>query len=143
MNRTFLTVEDFILQRDGMKLIDKILMVDDSTAISESIISPAWPLYKNGYVHSIVIIELVAQTAGINIKWSEKTGPSPEDGKGEGFLVGIKKATFTLNHIPVASTVKTCCQKRYNQMGYAEFSGVVTIDDKTIGDVIVQLFRSD
>lgn len=143
MNKPYLNVEDFILQRDGMKLIDEIIMVDESTAISESIVTPAWPLFKNSHVHAIVIIELVAQTAGINVKWNEDSTQSPKDGNGRGFLVGIKKATFNTNYIPVDATITTCAEKKYSQMGYAEFSGVVTIGTRKVGDVILQLFRTD
>ena len=143
MNQTPLKVEDFILQRDRMKLIDEIIMVDELTAVSESVVSPAWPLFKNGYVHPMVIIELVAQTAGINIKWNETDGTSSKDDNGGGFLVGIKKALFHVKHIRVGSTVRTSSKKKYSHINYAEYSGVVTIDKKELGEVLLQLFRTD
>jgi len=138
-----LKVEDFILQRDRMKLIDEIIMVDESTAVSESVVSPTWPLFNDGYVHPIVIIELVAQTAGINIKWNEKDEFSSKEGERGGFLVGIKKALFHVTRICVDSTIRTCSKKECSQMGYAEFSGVVTIGEKNLGEVLLQLFRTD
>jgi predicted hotdog family 3-hydroxylacyl-ACP dehydratase len=126
-----------------MKLIDKIISVDDLSAVSLSVVSPAWPLARNGYVHPIIIIELVAQTAGINIKWNDTDGSSATDGTGGGFLVGIKKAEFHVNRIDVGSTVRTCSIKKYSQMSYAEFSGIVTISEQTLGEVVLQVFRTD
>ncbi|MDA3894862.1 MAG: hypothetical protein PF482_01805 [Desulfobacteraceae bacterium] len=144
MNQADLNVESFILQRDRMKLIDKIIRVDELTAVSESVVSPTWPLFSNGCVHPIVIIELVAQTAGINIKWNEMDKTPSKDGNGGGgFLVGIKKALFHVNCIPVGTTIRTTSQKKYNQMSYAEFSGVVTMAKKNLGEVVLQLFRTD
>ena len=139
-----LNVENFILQRDGMKLIDKIIFVDALTAVSESVVSPSWPLFSNDRVHPIVAIELVAQTAGINIKWNEmdKT-PSKDGNNGAGFLVGIKKALFHVSYIPVGSTIRTASQKKCSQMGYAEFAGAVTMGEQTLGEATLQLFRTD
>lgn len=143
MNQANLKVEDFILQRDRMKLVDKIISVDSLSAVSESVVSPAWPLVLNDHVHPIIIIELVAQTSGINIKWNDMDGTSAKDGNGGGVLVGIKKAVFHVNRIDVGSTVRTCSIKKYSQMSYAEFSGIVTIGGQTLGDVILQVFRTD
>jgi len=144
MNQPYLNVEDFILQRDRMKLIDEIIRVDELSAVSGSIVSPTWPLFKNGCVHPIVIIELVAQTAGINIKWNEMNKTASKDGNdGGGFLVGIKKALFHVNCIPVGSAVRTTSQKKYTQMGYAEFKGTVTMGKETLGEATLQLLRTD
>jgi predicted hotdog family 3-hydroxylacyl-ACP dehydratase len=144
MNKAYLNVEDFILQRDRMKLIDEIIRVDELSAVSESIVSPTWPLFKDGGVHPMVIIELVAQTAGINIKWNERDETATKDGNGGGgVLVGITQALCHVNHIPVGSTIRTASQKEWSQMGYAEFSGAVTMDEKALGEVILQLFRTD
>lgn len=143
MNQSYLKVEDFILQRDRMKLIDEIISVDELSAVSESVVAPAWPLFENGYVHPIIIIELVAQTAGIFIKWEELNTTSSKDGNGGGFLAGIKKAVFHANRIAVGSTVRTYSIKKYNQMSYAEVSGIVKIGEQTLGEVILQLFRTD
>jgi predicted hotdog family 3-hydroxylacyl-ACP dehydratase len=145
MNQSYLKVEDFILQRDRMKLIDEIISVDELSSVSESVVSPAWPLCENGYVHPIIIIELVAQTAGINIKWNDTgTGErSAKDDNGGGVLVGIKKAVFHVNRIDVYSIVRTCSIKKYSQMSYAEFSGSVTMGEQVLGEVLLQLFRTD
>jgi predicted hotdog family 3-hydroxylacyl-ACP dehydratase len=143
MDQTSLKVEDFILQRDRMKLLDKIISVDELTAVSESLVSDSWPLIENGCVQSLIIIELVAQTAGINIKWNDTNGRSAKDGNGGGVLAGIKKAVFHVNQIPVDATIQTCSKKEYSQMNYAEFSGHVTMGEKALGEVVLQLFRTD
>lgn len=143
MNQTSLKVEDFILQRDRMKLIDTIISVDEGTAVSESIVSPSWPLFESGCVHSLIIIELVAQTAGINIKWNDTNERPAKDGNGGGVLAGIKKAVFHVNRIPVDAIIRTCSKKEYSQMDYSEFSGHVMMGEKMLGEVALQLFRTD
>jgi predicted hotdog family 3-hydroxylacyl-ACP dehydratase len=143
MNQTSLKVEDFILQRDRMKLLDKIISVDELRAVSESLVSPSWPLFESDCVHPLIIIELVAQTAGINIKWNDTNGRSAKNVNGGGVLAGIKKAVFHVNRIPVDSTIRTCSKKEYSQMNYAEFSGHVTMGEKMLGEVVLQLFRTD
>jgi len=142
MNLTHLNVEKFLLHRDRMKLIDDIIDIDDQMAVSESIVSSEWPLFDNGYVHPIVIIELVAQTAGINIKWNETDENKSKEGVG-GVMVGVKKAVFHIQQIPEHSTLRTCSKKEFSHLNYAEFSGLVTIDEKKVGEVIIQLFRTD
>jgi len=143
MNQTSLKVEDFILQRDRMKLLDTIISVDEGTAVSESLVSPSWPLFENGFVHPLIIIELVAQTAGINIKWNDANAHSPENSDGGGVLAGIKKAVFHVNRIPVDAIIRTCSKKEYSQMNYSEFSGHVMMGEKMLGEVVLQLFRTD
>jgi len=126
-----------------MKLLDKIISVDELTAVSESLVSDSWPLFENGCVQSLIIIELVAQTAGINIKWNDTKAPSAKDGGGGGVLAGIKKAVFHVDRIPVDATIQTCSKKEYSQMNYSEFLGRVTMGEKMLGEVVLQLFRTD
>ncbi|RLC00730.1 MAG: hypothetical protein DRI57_31950, partial [Deltaproteobacteria bacterium] len=57
-------IEELIPHRDRMKLIDRIIEVDDETALTESVVTREWPLYDGNSVNSIILIELAAQTAG-------------------------------------------------------------------------------
>jgi predicted hotdog family 3-hydroxylacyl-ACP dehydratase len=56
-----INIEDLIPHRNSMKLIDEILEIDDDRCITTATVSSSWPLFRDGYVHPIVLIELAAQ----------------------------------------------------------------------------------
>ena len=84
---------DLIPHRDGMKLIDTILAVDEHRAVTRSVVSERWPLVEDGCASPILLVELVAQTAGVNNGWAriKKKGLHSEK---KGWLVGIKRAVI-------------------------------------------------
>ena len=55
-----INLEDVIPHRDGMLLVGRILEVDEEKAVSESIATGKWPLVMEGFVNSLVTVELVA-----------------------------------------------------------------------------------
>jgi len=74
-------IEALLPHRNGMKLIDSIIEVNKEGAVSESTVTEKWPLIEGDSINPIVLIELVAQTAGICIGWEElnskKRGRTP------------------------------------------------------------------
>ena len=69
MNRLGLNIEDLLPQRDRMLLIDEILEIDDKIAVTRATVTDQWPFFDGQAVVSLILIELVAQTAGINNSW--------------------------------------------------------------------------
>jgi predicted hotdog family 3-hydroxylacyl-ACP dehydratase len=88
-------VERLIPHRNRMRLVDEILDVDDKGAVTASTVTQDWPLVRKGKVSCLVLVELVAQTAGVCVGWREhqKTGGDLE---GTGWMVGVKEAVFSL-----------------------------------------------
>ena len=56
-------IEKLIPHRDRMKLINEVLDIDNDKVITSTRVSDKWPLYQEGFVDPIVLIEIVAQTA--------------------------------------------------------------------------------
>ena len=135
-------IEQLIPHRDRMKLIDEIIESDDEKAVTESLVTKKWPLFKETYVNSIIIIELIAQTASVCIGYKEL---KKKDGKlgGKGWLVGIKNASFFLDKIALDSRIITCSKINFNFDNYTQILGTTETDSKLIGEVNLQVMRSE
>lgn len=142
MSQDLSNPEKYLIQRDRMKLIDAIVYVDPKKAVARSMVSNLWPLYTGSGVHPLVLIELVAQTAGVHIRWSELEEKS-QSPMGGGFIVGVKDADFFCDLIPVESGIETCAVKIARHMNYAEFEGVCTIDSQPLGRAVIQVLRTN
>jgi len=136
------TVEDLIPQRDRMKLLDEIIEVDAKKAVTVSTATKKWPLYDNNAVNPIILIELVAQTAGICIGWNEKK-VSGKESAGKGWLVGVEKADFFLNKIPLKIPIITSSTIKFRLDKYAKIVGYVKIGSKCVGEIVLQVVSSD
>ena len=135
-----LDIETMIPHRGRMKLIEKVVAVDDQKAVTVATTSEDWPLYRDGSVDVLVTIELVAQTAALLEGWKRL-----RSGRGgtTGWLVGIKSADFSLPRIPVPDTLTTEVTKSYAVEGYAVFDGTVRMDDRVLATLSVQAFRPE
>jgi predicted hotdog family 3-hydroxylacyl-ACP dehydratase len=93
MNRFDINIEDLLPHRDRMLLIDEILEVEHNMAVTCATVTPRWPFFNGNGVDSLVLIEVVAQTAGISNGWVriQKHG---KDSEKKGWLVGIKQSRF-------------------------------------------------
>jgi len=132
-------IEALIPHRDRMKLISDVLDIDADTAITSSIVNERWPLCNGYYVDPVVLIEVVAQTAGIHISWKkgvEKSG-------GLGWLVGIKNAAFFQDRIPVDTELIATVKNLYSTEQYNVMEGTVTAGDALLCQTQIQIYRSD
>ncbi|MBS3754807.1 MAG: hypothetical protein KGY56_03825 [Desulfobacterales bacterium] len=143
MTQTIYPVEDYLAHRGRMKLLDAVVDVDAQNAVARSVTTEAWPLFEGGAIRSIVIVELVAQTAGINIRWEEMQESGGREKEGGGLLVGIKEAVFHVSRIPVNAIVITIAKRRHAHMNYAEYHGFSKIGEDILGEVTIQVFRTD
>lgn len=143
MNKSHFSVDDYLIQEGRMRLIDVIVDVDQKGAVARSVTTGKWPLFENGRINPIVIIELVAQTAGVCIRWEERQKDEISENKGGGFIVGIKNAAFFVDGISTGATIITCSTKKYVQMNYAEYHGYSKIGGDRLGEVTLQIFRTD
>ena len=136
-----INLEELVPHRERMLLISRILEVNEEKAVSESTASDKWPLVSGGYVNSLVIVELVAQTASVCIGWKQKQ----VDGLGgneRGWLVGIKSLSLESATIPLHKRIITRVQKEFSFDNYAGFTGTTETEDDVIGTVHLQVMRS-
>ena len=135
-------IERLIPHRDRMKLIDEIIKSDDEKAVTESLVTKKWPFFKKNYVSSIIIIELIAQTASVCIGYKELKKNDEKLG-GKGWLVGIKNASFSIDKIALNSRITTCSGINFSFDNYTQIIGTAKVGSKLIGEVNLQVLRSE
>ena len=134
-------IEELLPHRNGMKLIDSIIEVNKEGAVSESTVTEKWPLFEGDSINPIVLIELVAQTAGICLGWEElmKKGNNTE---GKGWLAGVKEALFYCERIPLDSQIMTDVKRVFDFENYHEILGMIRVAGELVGKVSVQIVKS-
>jgi|LSQX01.1.fsa_nt_gb predicted hotdog family 3-hydroxylacyl-ACP dehydratase len=132
-----ITIESLIPHRDRMKLIDEIVDITDHSAITRTTVSSRLPLYRDGHVDSLIIIEIVAQTAAVHVSWRKDT-----TGKaGGGLLAGVKNADFFMERVPLQTILTTTVKPLYSADGYTVLEGTVQAEKDLVGRVEIQVIR--
>lgn len=134
-------IEKLLPHRGAMKLIDEVIEINERHCVTVSTVSPRWPLYEDGHVDPIILVELAAQTAGINFGWHEM-----REGKGaakQGWLVGIKRADFFCNKIPLGSAIVVTVEEQSKNGTYATISGTAQVGSDSVGRIELQVFRPE
>ena len=67
-------IEDLIPHRGRMKWVDDVLEISDILARTSSRVTERWPLDETRAAAPVVLIELIAQTAGVLEGWKSKPG---------------------------------------------------------------------
>jgi len=134
-------IEELLPHRKGMKLIDSIIEVNKEGAVSESTVTEKWPLIEEDSINPIVLIELVAQTAGICIGWEELKKRGKNTG-GKGWLAGVKEASFYWERIPLGSQILTEVKRAFDFENYHEIAGTIKVGGELVGKVSVQIVKS-
>jgi predicted hotdog family 3-hydroxylacyl-ACP dehydratase len=139
---TRLSAEDYLPHRGGMRLNDEIIEVNEKKAITHAVVTDQWPFFNGESVGALVMIELVAQTAGISNCWDgiQKHG---EDFVTKGWLVGIKQSRFYVDTIPLNTRIITLAENRFSFDNYIEVHGTVEIASKVAAEIQLQLVQSD
>ena len=134
-----MNIETLIPHRDRMKLVNDVLDINADTAVTSSLVSDCWPLCQGSFVDPVVLIEIVAQTAGVYISWRK----GADKGAGSGWLVGIKSADFFLDRIPLKTVLITTVKNLYSAENYNVLEGTVTAGMDLLGRIQIQVFRSE
>ena len=142
MNRFDINIEDLLPHRDRMLLIDEILEVDDKTAVTRATVTDQWLFFDGQTVDSLILIELVAQTAGINNSWVriKKHG---QDSEKKGWLVGIKQSRFLVDSVSLDDLIITRAENQFEYESYRHISGIARIGDDIVGEISLQLIQTD
>lgn len=135
-------IEDLIPHREGLKLIDTIIAVDQEHAVTRATVKESWPLLSGDAVSTIVLIELAAQTAGVCIGWNEKMKTSGPKGEARGWLVGIKKAHFHVDRIPLDTCITIRAENRLVVGNYKEIAATARIGQTIVGEIILQILHA-
>lgn len=135
-----LDIEKLIPHRDRMKLINEVIAVNADMAVTSSIVSERWPLCDGSFVDPLVLIEVVAQTAGVHVSWKKGTDKGVG---GMGWLVGIKDADFFLDRVPLHTELITTVKNLYSVENYNVLEGTVLAGIDLLCRIQIQVFRSE
>ncbi len=132
-------IENLIPHRERLKLIDAIVSVDQEHAVTRATVKENWPLLSGDGVCSILLVELAAQTAGVCIGWNEKMKTGGPQGEASGWLVGIKKAHFHIDRIPLNTCITIRSENRLVVENYKEIAATAHIGKLLIGGILLQI----
>jgi predicted hotdog family 3-hydroxylacyl-ACP dehydratase len=141
MNRFDNNIEDLLPHRDRMLLIDEILEIDDKAAVTRATVTDQWPFFNGKTVDSLVLIELVAQTAGVSNGWFRINQRGKESEK-KGWLVGIKQSILFIDAISLNQRIITRAENQFQYESYRHISGIARIDSEIVGEVTLQLIQT-
>jgi predicted hotdog family 3-hydroxylacyl-ACP dehydratase len=130
----------FLPHRGHMLLIDEILALDDSGAVTRSVVRGKWPFFDGQSVKSIVLIELVAQTAGVHNGWVREKLHGPAADR-RGWIVGIRKARLFVDTVPLYTHLVTRTENQMEFEGFRDIYGVVEMETKMAAEITLQLLR--
>ncbi|PKN27805.1 MAG: hypothetical protein CVU64_15285 [Deltaproteobacteria bacterium HGW-Deltaproteobacteria-21] len=142
MNKAPLAVEALLPHRGRMKLVDEVIEVDEEKAVTCSKVNEQWPFFDGNSVSALVLIELVAQTAGICNCWNGIREQGDKFVK-KGWLVGVKHSRFFVDAIPLGARIITAIENQFKVENFREIAGTATIDSKLVGEVTLQLIQAD
>jgi predicted hotdog family 3-hydroxylacyl-ACP dehydratase len=136
------SIPDLLPHRGRMLLIQEIVRVDRDAAVSRAVVSDQWPMIGDEGASPLLIVELVAQTSGL----SNGLDRLISEGQGtetKGWLVGVKKAEFYVNALPLGAVVETRAENSFKFEGFREIEGSARIGDAMVGQVTLQVVRAD
>jgi predicted hotdog family 3-hydroxylacyl-ACP dehydratase len=142
MNPKDVRPENILPHRGRMLLIDEILDVDDDGAVTRSRVTEKWPFFNGRDVNAIVLIELVAQTAGVHNGWIREKLHGPAADK-KGWIVGIRQARLAVNAIPLGAGLIARTKNQMEFEGFRDIYGTVEMETHIVAEIAIQLLRSD
>ncbi len=131
-------IDSLIPHRKKIKIINGILDVQPTSAISTAVVNSDWPLFDGESVNSLILIEAIAQTAAIIEGYKRKQ--SGESGV-KGWLVGIKNAEFYEEKIPVNTNLTIMLESKYSFDNYGVVEGTVKTGEKVWATATLQAMR--
>ncbi len=131
-------INSLIPHREKIKIISGVLDIQENSATSVALVNREWPLYHEGGVNSLVLIEAIAQTAAIVEGYKRK-----KRGKSgvKGWLVGIKNAEFNVEKIPDNTNLIIVITSTYSFDNYGVVKGTVKTGEEVLATVTLQALR--
>jgi predicted hotdog family 3-hydroxylacyl-ACP dehydratase len=136
-----LTAATLLPHRGRMLLVGEILALDEEQATTLSVAHRDWPLFEDGVVNPLILVELVAQTAGVHngLKRIQTRGQGPAT---RGWLVGVKKAVFYVPAIALGEPVTTTARNAFVFDNLREITGTASINGRLAAEVTLQVVEA-
>jgi len=134
-------IEELVPHRPPMLLVDRLVESDGNRCVSETQTGPEWPLTKDNAASSIVLVEVVAQTAAALMGLEARTGAGTGPGDA-GFLVGVRSARWSSPFVPTGAFLTTSVERIAFREGYSIFKGAVLSDAGVTAEVRLQAMQA-
>jgi predicted hotdog family 3-hydroxylacyl-ACP dehydratase len=137
-----LTVESLLPHRGRMLLVEEIISLDDDQATTRAVARRDWPLFDGGVVNPLIMVELVAQTAGVHngLKRMKRRG---KDSQTRGWLVGVKKAVLHVDAVAVGDAIVTTANNAFVFDNLREITGSASINGRLAAEVVLQVVEAE
>ncbi len=136
-----MSLEDILPHRDTMLLVSEVIEVDQKHALTLCQASSSWPMVEKQGILSLVLVEVAAQTAGVCNGWDRIHTKGIESEK-MGWLVGIKKAEFFIDYLPLDCIILSRAETMYSFTNLREVFCQQHIDSHLVGQMTLQLFQA-
>ena len=110
-------LEDILPHRDGMLLVGDVIELREDKAVSKSVVAAHWPMTDQRGAQVLVLVELAAQTAGINNGWQNRLRHGP-DADTRGWIVGVKSARFDVDVLPLGAEIRVTSENSFEFDGF-------------------------
>jgi predicted hotdog family 3-hydroxylacyl-ACP dehydratase len=135
-------LEDLLPHRDGMLLIGDILELQEDKTISKSVVAAHWPMTDHRGAQALILVELAAQTAGVNNGWQNRLRNGP-DADTRGWIVGVKSARFDIDVLPMGAEIKVTSENSFEFEGFREIRSTAEVDGLPVAEIILQLMQAE
>jgi predicted hotdog family 3-hydroxylacyl-ACP dehydratase len=131
-------IESLIPHREPIRIITDVIELKDNSGIAAAVVNERWPLCDGQAVHSLILVEAIAQTAALVEGYKRK-----KEGKdsAKGWLVGIKSAEFKKDFIPLGTRITVVVRSLYALDEYGVIEGEVKSGDDILLTAILQAIR--
>ncbi len=120
--RNDVDLDRLIPHRPPMRLVEGIAAVDEACIECVCSVRPTWPTVEEGCVRSLVLLEVLAQTAAVLQEWKEQHLKAIGEG---GLLVGIPEAMLAAPTLPVGTALTCRVRAAHGVSSYRVFEGEV------------------
>ncbi len=136
------SLEDILPHRGDMLLLENILVVEETFAVTDTQVSERWPMAERQGVSPLIMVELAAQSAGVcnGLAILKKQG---RDSSVKGWLVGVKKARFFIDEfLCFGSRLTIRSENRHEFDMLREVYCEVRLNGGVIGEITLQLIQA-
>ena len=134
-------IERLIPHRLPMRLVEELVRVDGLSIETGAVVRDSWPTADGGRVRTLVLVELIAQSAAVLQGWKERH--EERTGMG-GLLVGIPHATPAQLTVPVGTQLVCTVRISHGATNFLAFEGEVKDRSGVLWlNGAIQAFRPD
>ena len=137
--KNILRAECLIPHRGLMRLLEWVINPARKGLQAETTVTESWPLNRDGFVSSLLCIELVAQAISALSTWRRGEEARPR----VGLLVGIKEAEFFTLSFPLGTGLTIHVEELYHVGNYAVFKGQVISGSALFCTTIIQAMEPE